>query len=337
MDTRVTRSFRFLEVLLLKMLLGDYLKSISAADRQKFLHGEQINCFPSRSPTQSDDGVEAYKYYEDVVKVVQKQVKKRLVEIGESPFQQFIQILRLSGYPEKILVQDDIFQTIRNAYDHLKSESERLKSIDCAIPDLLKKLDAYSKLLKAFDREIISVILQRLFIKEETLVNYVNETHSMSFANLSLVLLDLMQSGSFEFKLFEALGTLSLAKSEQDPLRLRSELQNLSKIVEWLSSDTRVCQGVFMKMLLTLAPDFIQFLEKTNVWKDSRTDMQRSFWNIYAAFLKIAQYVSKIVTQDDYATELQKFPSSGFPPQLRDILDFFRVNLLQKYEDLKPK
>ena len=324
-----TRSFRLLEVLLLKSLLDAYLKSISGAERAKFVQGGQIYSMST------DEGNDATKFYNETVKMLQRQVKERQAEIGDSIFAQLIELLRLSGYPDHLLIQHDVLQTIVNVYMHLKSISDGLLSTNPATPNLLKNLDVYSKLLAGFDREIVSIILQRLVKTDNDLVQALNATNpSSSHDKLSQFWSDLVCPHSADFKFIQACGIMNVARSEPNPIKLSFQLEKLSQIIDNLSHfPDGTTTDLLMNMLFTLVPAYSSFLGETSVWKNPCAKISDSlFRKIDAAFIQIAQMIPRFVSQKDYADQLQKFPSSGFPLLRNDLHRFVREILLKKYD-----
>jgi hypothetical protein len=335
-DTRISN---LLKVLLLKSLLHAYLKSISEDERAKFVEGEQIYSIGHAIQDQklTDAKKHAVKFYRETRDMLQRQVKERQVKIGESIFAQFVEILRLSGYPDELLIREDIFQTIVNIYMHLKRVSDGLLSTNPATPNLLQKLEMYSKLLAGFDREIVSFILQRLFKKDEVLVQALNATNpSSSHDKLSQFWSDLVCPHSADFKFIQACGIMNVARSEPNPIKLSCQLEKFAKIIENLACFPHgTTTELLMNMLFTLVPAYSSFLGETSVWKNPCAKISDSLLRkIDTAFIQIAQTIPRFVLllQEDYANQLQKFPSSGFPHLREHLHGFVREILLKKYD-----
>jgi hypothetical protein len=332
-DTRISN---LLKVLLLKSLLHAYLKSISEDERAKFVEGEQINSVGHTIQNQklTDAKKDAVKFYIETREILQRQVKERQVEIGESIFAQFVEILRLSGYPDELLIREDIFQTIVNIYTHLKRVSDGLLSTNPATPNLLQKLDMYSKLFAGFDREIVSFILKWLVKKDDELVQALNATNPSSSHNkLSQFWSDLVCPHSADFKFIQACGIMNVARSEPNPIKLGFQLEKFSQIINNLSHlPDGTTTKLLMNMLFMLVPAYSSFLEETIVWKTDPAKIDDSLRKIDTAFIQIAQMIPRFVLQKDYANQLQKFPSSGFPPLLEHLRVFVREILFKKYD-----
>ena len=333
-DTRISH---LLKVLLLKSLLHAYLKSISKDEKAKFVEGEQIYSVGHAIQIQklTDAKKDAVKFYRETRDMLQRQVTERQAKIGESIFAQLIELLRLSGYPDHLLIQHDIFQTIVNVYMHLKRVSDGLLSTNPATPNLLQKLDMYSKLLSGFDIEIVSIILQRLFKKDNELVQALNATNtSSSHDKLYQFWSDLVCPHSADFKFIQACGIMNVARSEQDPIKLSFQLEKFAKIIENLACfPDGTTTDLLTNMLFTLVPAYSSFLGETSVWKKPCAKISDSlFGKIDTAFIQIAQRIPRFVLQKDYADQLQKFPSSGFPPLREHLHGFVREILLKKYD-----
>jgi hypothetical protein len=267
--------------------------------------------------------------------MLKRQVTKRQDEIGESIFAQLIELLRLSGYPDELLMQGDILQTIVNVYMHLKRVSDGLLSTNPATPNLLQKLDMYSKLLAGFNRDIVSFILQRLVKKDNVLVQALNATNpSSSHDKLYQFWSDLVCPHSANFKFIQACGIMNVARSEPNPIKLSFQLEKFAKIIEDLACfPDGTTTDLLMNMMFKLVPAYSSFLGETSVWKNPFAKISDSlFRTIDTAFIQIAQKIPRFVSQKDYADQLQKFPSSGFPLFLNDLHGFVQENLLKKYD-----
>jgi hypothetical protein len=317
--------------------LSKSLLSMSEHEKKRYEHGKNVQMRISvfrREITAAKDK-EALLFYKSVISKVNEQVKAKQAEIGDCALNQFIAYLLFSGYPEGILDRSDVYKTILDLYNYIKSVSEGLREVALNRLDLSDRLDAYRKLLDAFDTVIISDILELLGKTKEQLVRDLNERQQKRHFTLSQFSSDLLHPHMFDFKTLQVFAAINQAMTEKDVSKLSSDFEIwMNYLLEILGTST-VQPSRKIEFIIQFVPKLVNFLEKTTVWRTS--DL------IYHHFLQIVfpniAFFAKLgsIEKTDYNEVLKKFPRSGFPPTLGELSAFFESNLLVKFRELKSQ
>ena len=324
-----------LKALLIQSFLEASLKSMSDADHKKYDCGESVRkklttC--QRGP-QSEDEEAARDYYDSVMADVDKTVKAKLAEI-KSNSDCFIELLRLSGFPEVILSCSNIYQIIILAYVHIKSMSDHLRTIRSESPDLLRQLEAYSKLLAVFTPSIISEFLQEIKKQESDLVRDINIVCFSCFSSFDQVFASLMQSTSVEFMKYRAFALLNAAMVETDVSKWSPvHFETMKNCVVSILGNTRLTILQKLEFIMQFVPKMIEMLEKSSLWKTDGLFFGENFRIMFDNIIPFS--CLGFVNSADYTTVLHMFPNFGFPPTLQELSAFMNSKLWDNYTRLK--
>jgi hypothetical protein len=265
---------------------------------------------------------------------VEMQFKARLAEIIRSNSDCFIEILRLSGYPEVILCSSNVYLTIMLAYVHIKSMSDDLRTIRLDSPGLLSQFEDYSSRLAAFTPSIISGILKELGKTDVKLVEDLKVSFMINYFSFNQIFTGLMQPTSVEFKKIHAFALLNAAMHEKDVSKWSPvHFETMKNCVSSILVDTKISALEKLEFIIKYVQKLINMLEKTSLWK---TDGLFFGDNFHIMFDNIKLFSQPGFLQSvDYITVLQKFPDSGFPSALQDLPSFLNTKLWENYRKLK--
>ena len=324
-----------LKALLLRSVLEAMLQAMSEDDRRKYHHGENVRkalttC--QRRP-QNDLQQSALDYYDSVKADVDEKLKAKLAGI-KSNADCFIELLRLSGFPEAILCSLNVYQPIILAYVHIKSMSDHLRTIRKDSPDLLSQLEAYSKLLAVFTPSIISEILREIKKQESDLVRDINTVCVMQFCSFSQVLAGLMQPNSVEFIKLRAFALLNAAMVETDVSKWSPDIfKTMKDCVVFILGNATLTTLQKLEFIMMFVQMLINLLEKTSLWKTDGFFFGENFRIMFDTITPFSRL--GFVISADYTTVLQKFPDSEFPAALKDFSSFLNSKLWDNYTRLK--
>jgi len=325
-----------LKVLFFRSILEATLQAMSEADRRKYDHGESVSKILSscRRGPQNDLEKDALKYYTSIMADVEEKVKARLAEISESNSDCFIEVLRLSGFPDIVLDSSNVYQTIVFACVHIKSMSDHLRTIRSDSPVLLRQLEAYSKLLVAFTPSIIWEILKELGMKEDKLTADINTVCVTSFYSFSQFFASLMQPTSVEFKKIHAFALLNAAMHEKDVSKWSPDhFEIMKNCAVSILENTKISPLEKVEFIMQLVPNLIKLLEESTIWKEDKTCFHGNFRLMFEVMHGFSR--PGFLQAADYTTVLQKFPDSGFPPTLQELPAFMKSKLQDNYNRLK--
>jgi hypothetical protein len=317
-------------------ILEASLKSMSESYRKKYYRGQSVRIALTtcqRDP-QGDEQKSALEYYDSVMADVDKTFKAKLAELMKSNSACFIELLRLSGFPEGILCTSGVYQTIILAYVHVHSMSDHLRTICLDSPDLLHNLEAYSKLLAVFTPNIISEILKEIKKQEGELATDINKICMTQFCSFSQVLASLMQPNSVEFMKLQLFAIMKAAIVETDVSKWSpGNFETMKNCVVSILGNTKIVPSQKLEFLMQFVPKMIKLLEESTIWKPENTCFHGSFRLMFEAIHSFS--MPGFVDSADYTTALQKFSESGFPHTLQDLSKFLTVNLWDNYNRLK--
>lgn len=325
-----------LNALLFRSILEELLKSMPHADRKKYNHGESVsrNLRSFNRDPQSEDESDALKYYNIVMANVEERFQARLAKIIKSKSDCFIEVLRLSGFPEVMLCSSNVYHTIMFAYAHIKSMSNHLQTICLDSPDLLCQLDAYSKLLVAFTSNIISEMIQKLPKTENELVTDINAVYMTGFYSFNQIFEGLIKPSSVEFKKIHAFAILNAAMREEDVSEWSSHhFETMRKCVVSILGDSKLTALQKLEFIMEFVPKLVKLLEETSFWKESQVFFGVDFKIVFDNIRVFSQ--PGFLQPADYTTVLAKFPKSGFPSTLQELPAFVQSKLWDNYIKLK--
>lgn len=325
-----------LQALLFKSVLEESLKSMSKADRLKYNRGKSVrNILRScRRGPQDDAQKEAMEYYDSVMANVEEKVKTRLAEISESNSDCFIEVLRLSGFPEVILCRSNVYQTIMFAYTHIKIMSDHLQTIRLDSRELLSQLEVYSKLLAAFSPSIILEILKELGKTENELATDINVVCKTRFYSFHDIFTILMQLNSVEFLRIQAFAILHAAFVETDASNWSETLFGIMKeCVCSILGNPKLGDLMKIEFIMEFVPKLVKLLEETSFWKESQVFFVENFRVMYDNIYLFSQ--PGFLLSADYTKVFAKFPNSGFPSTLQELPAFLNSKLFEKYTKLR--
>lgn len=322
--------------LLLRSILEAMLQAMSEDDRKKYYYGESVRkalttC--QRRP-QNDREKSALDYYDSVKADVDEKLKAKLAGI-KSNADCFIELLRLSGFPEVILCASGVYQTIILAYVHIKSMSDHLLRIRLDSPELLHKLEAYSKLLAVFTPSIISEILREILgVNGSYLVRDINDVCFTCFFSFDQVFASLMQPNSVEFMKLRAFALINAAMVETDVSKLSPDnFETMRICVVSILGNAKLSTSQKLEFIMMFVKMLINLLEKTSLWKTDGLFFGENFRIMFDNIMPFSQL--GFVDSADYTRVLQNFPDSEFPAALKELPAFLNSRLLQNYTRLR--
>ena len=309
---------------------------MSKADRNKYDCGESVRkklttC--QRRP-QNDREKSALEYYNSVMANVEEKVKARLAKISESNSDCFIEILRLSGFPEAILCASGVYQTIMLAYVHIKIMSDHLRTIRLDSRELLSQLQVYSKLLEAFSPRIITEILEDLCKKENDLAKDINDVCRTSFYSFHDIFTILIHLNSVEFLRIQAFAILNAAFVETDSSKWSKTLFEIMKdCVYSILWNPKLTSLNKIEFIMEFVPKLVKLLEETSFWKSDQLFFGENFRIIFDNICIFSQ--PGFLLPEDYTTVFAKFPQSFFPKTIQELPAFLNSRLLENYTRLR--
>jgi hypothetical protein len=325
-----------LKALLLQSIIEESLKSMSKADRKKYDCGQSVRIALTtclRSP-QCDEQKSDLEYYKSVMADVDKTFKTKLAELMKSNSACFIELLRLSGFPDVILCRSNVYHTIMLAYVHVNSMSNHLRTICLDSPDLLRHLEAYSNLLVVFTPDIISEILKELGKTKDELATEINKVCMTQFYSFSQIFASLIQPTSVEFMKLRAFAILNAAIVEKDVSKWSEDnFETMRSCVVSILGNTKIVPLQKLEFIMQFVPKMIKLLEESTIWKPENTCFHGSFRPMFEAIHTFSH--PGFLKTEDYTTALQKFSESGFPHTLQELSKFLTVNLWDNYNRLK--
>jgi len=335
-STAMIAILMLLQALLFKSVLEAMLQAMSAADRLKYNCGESVSksLISCRRGPQNEMENNAMAYYNSVMADVKEKVKSRLAEINESNSDCFIEVLRLSGFPDVILCRSNVYQTIILAYLHIKMMSDHLRTIRLDSRELLSQLEVYSKLLEAFSSRIIMEILKELCKTENGLADDINNVCKTSFFSFHDIFTILIQLNSVEFCRIQAFAILNAAFVETDASKWsKTRFEIMKNCVCSILGNPKLVALKKLEFIMEFVTAMIKLLEDTSFWKSDQLFFGDNFRIIFDNIFLFSQ--PGFLLPEDYTKVLASFPESFFPKTVQELPAFLNSRLLENYKKFK--